>query len=161
MSASAQVSVLVAAEPVRAFAAFAGEIALWWRPHRLFATTPRAPGVLAILDPGPEGRLVEALADGRTYELGRVLAWEPPHRLLLGFKPASFGAVPATEIEVRFVATGEGTRVSVAHRGWERVPQAHAARHGFPEGVLMMRLGEWWNAQLGRYKARLAPAGPT
>jgi len=46
-----------------------------------------------------------------------VLAWEPPARFVIDWhvNPTS----PSTELEVRFVPEGEGTRVELEHRGWE------------------------------------------
>jgi hypothetical protein len=48
---------------------------------------------------------------------------------------------------VHFEAAGEETRVTVEHRGFDQVP-AGAARHGFADEVLLMRLADWWRAQL-------------
>jgi hypothetical protein len=54
-------------------------------------------------------------------------------------------------VEVTFEAVGDGeTRVTVIHAGWDSVPQAHVARHGFPLAVFQMRHAEWWQALLGR-----------
>lgn len=148
----------VAAGQARAFAAFTDDLVAWWRPHPLFATTPRAPGRLALVDPGPQGRLVETLANGRCVEVGRVTAWEPPRRVVFDWRPTSFTGAERTQIEVLFSAVGDQTRVTVAHRGWDSLPAGHVARHGFPDRALLMRLGEWWTAQLGRYKLSLADA---
>ena len=146
MSAKVYVALRVKASPERAFQAFVEEIGLWWRPHALFATTPRAPGRLAF-EPGEGGRLVETLGGGKVFEIGRITAWEPPRRLVFTWRQASFPPDLATEVEVGFEAVGEETRVSVAHRGFDRVPEG-AARHGFPDAVLLLRLSEWWRAQL-------------
>jgi hypothetical protein len=43
---------------------------------------------------------------------------------------------------------GEETRVTVEHRGWDTVPAAHVARHGFPTAVFLRRHGEWWQGLL-------------
>jgi len=146
------VALRVKATPERAFKAFVEDIGAWWRPNGLFATTPRAPGRLAF-EPGAEGRLVETLADGRTFEIGRVLAWEPPARLAFNWRQATFPMDLETEVEVRFEAVGEETRVSVEHRGFARLPADSAARHGFPDAALLMRLGEWWRTLLSAYGA--------
>lgn len=148
MSASVRVGVTVAADPTRAFRAFTEELSAWWRPHPLFATTPRAPGVLALED----GRLVERLEGGRSFEVGRVSLWEPPRRFAFTWRPASLDPELATVVEVRFEPADEGTRVTVTHGGWSAIPAAHVARHGFPDAALLRRAAEWWEAQLGRYK---------
>jgi hypothetical protein len=38
----------------------------------------------------------------------------------------------------------------VEHRGFHAVPADSAARHGFPDAALQMRLAEWWQRLLGR-----------
>lgn len=151
MSSRVYVALRVKAAPERAFAVFTGEIGEWWRPNGLFQTTPRAPGRLAFQD----GRLVETLASGKVFEIGKVLAWEPPGRLVFSWRQASFPPDLHTEVEVRFEAVGEETRVSVEHRGFHNVPADSAARHGFPDQALLARLGEWWQAQLRAIDGRL------
>ena len=155
MSSRVIVALRVAASPDRAFEAFTGEIGRWWRANPLFAFTPRDPGVLAF-EPGDGGRLTETLASGKVFEIGRVRAWEPPHRLVFGWRQASFHPDQDTEVEVRFEAVGEETRVTVEHRGWDTVPSAHVARHGFPNGVFLQRHGEWWRELLGALRAEIA-----
>jgi uncharacterized protein YndB with AHSA1/START domain len=147
MSSKVFVALRVKASPERAFAVFVEEIGAWWRPNRLFQTTPRPPGRLAF-EGGEGGRLVETLAGGKVFEIGRILAWAPPERLVFSWRQASFPPDLATEVEVRFEAVGEETRVSIEHRGFDRVPADSAARHGFPDPALLARLAEFWQAQL-------------
>lgn len=155
MSASVLVALRVKATPERAFEVFTREIHLWWRPHPMFAVTPRSPGVLSF-EGGEGGRLVETLSNGKVFEIGRVRVWAPGERLVFGWRCASFEPGLDTEVEVRFEALGDETRVSVEHRGWERVPQEHVARHGFPLQIFLHREGEWWRAMLSAYKLRLS-----
>jgi uncharacterized protein YndB with AHSA1/START domain len=140
------VALRVKATPARAFAAFVEEIGAWWRPNGLFQTTPRAPGRLAF-ESGEGGRLTETLANGKVFEIGRVRVWDPPARLVFSYRQANFPLELHTEVEVGFAAVGDETRVSIEHRGFDQVP-ACAARHGFPDQLLLMRLAEWWQAQL-------------
>ncbi len=65
-----------------------------------------------------DGRLVERAVDGTESVWGEVLAWEPPHRLVLTWHPGGDATV-ASEVEVRFAPDGDGTRVELEHRGWE------------------------------------------
>ena len=158
MTSKVFVALRVRAGPARAFAAFVGEIGAWWRPNTLFQTTPRPPGRLSF-EPlagelGEGGRLVETLANGKVFEIGRILAWEPPERLVFSWRQASFPPDLSTEVEVRFEAVGEETRVSVEHRGFDRVPAGSAARHGFPDALLLQRLAEWWRDLLEGLAAR-------
>jgi len=142
------VALRVKATPERAFAVFTGEIGLWWKPSGLFQTTPRAPGVLAFDPRGEGGRLIETLANGKVFEIGRILAWEPPARLAFSWRQASFPPDLKTEVEVRFEAVGDETRVSVEHRGFHNVPMESAARHRFPDAILLKHLAEFWQAQI-------------
>ena len=150
MTSKVYVALRVKASPERAFSAFVGEIGAWWRPNGLFQTTPRAPGVLAF-EAGEGGRLTETLESGKVFEIGRILVWEPPTRLVFSWRQANFPPDLHTQVEVRFEAVGEETRVSVEHRGFDQVPEG-AARHGFPDEVLLMRLAEWWRALLTSYR---------
>lgn len=152
MTFKVYVALRVKATPERAFAAFVGEIGAWWRPNGLFQTTPRAPGVLAF-EPGNGGRLTETLANGKVFEIGRILAWEPPTRLVFSWRQANFPPELQTEVEVRFEAVGQETRVSVEHRGFDQLPADSVARHGFPDQALLMRLAEWWQVLLASLKA--------
>jgi uncharacterized protein YndB with AHSA1/START domain len=141
------VALRVAVGPERAFRAFVEEIGAWWRPNGLFQTTPRAPGRLAF-EAGEGGRLTETLANGKVFEIGRITAWEPPSRLVFSYRQANFPPDLQTEVEVTFAAVGDETRVSVEHRGFDRVPAGSVARHGFPDPALLQRLAEWWRAHL-------------
>jgi uncharacterized protein YndB with AHSA1/START domain len=148
MSSRVVVALRIAAPPARVFEAFTAEIGLWWRPNPLFAFTPRSPGVMAFEAEEGGHRLVERLASGKVFEVGKVRVWSPGERLVVGWRQAAFAPDMDTEVEVRFEAVEDGTRVTVEHRGWDSVPTAHVARHGFPDGVFLRRHGEWWQGLL-------------
>jgi uncharacterized protein YndB with AHSA1/START domain len=153
MASRVLVGLRVAARPERVFAAFTSEIGAWWRPNPMFAFTPRDPGVLAF-EGEDGGRLIETLPSGKVFEIGRVKVWDPPRRLVFGWRQASFAPDQTTEVEVRFEDLGAETRVTVEHTGWESVPAAHVARHGFPDQVFLTRHGEWWQTLLQSCKVR-------
>jgi uncharacterized protein YndB with AHSA1/START domain len=148
MSSRVVIALRIAAPPARVFEAFTTEIAAWWRPNSLFAFTPRSPGVMAFEAIGEDGeggrRLVERLASGKVFEVGKVRVWAPGEKLVVGWRQATFTPEMDTEVEVRFEAVEDGTRVTVEHRGWDSVPQPHVARHTFPNGLFLRRHGEWW-----------------
>jgi len=154
VSSRVLVSLRVRTSPDRAFAAFVNEIGVWWQANPLFAFTPRDPGVLAF-EPGEGGRLTTTLASGKVFEIGKVRAWTPPHRLVFGWRQAAFEPGQDTEVEVRFEPVGDETRVTVEHRGWDTVPASHVARHGFPNALFLTRHGEWWQTLLASYKLKL------
>lgn len=137
------VSLRIAASPERVFAAFTQEISAWWRPMAVLALTPRGDGTLRF-EPGPEGRLVADLPNGHVFEIGKILAWEPPRRLMFLWRQATFTPDQITTVEVVFEPVGAETRVTVTHSGWDAIPIDHVARHGFPISVLMRRQGEQW-----------------
>jgi hypothetical protein len=154
------VALRVKATPERAFDVFTREVAFWWQANGLFQFTPRGPGRLAFEPPaeGQDGRFTETLANGKVFEIGKVSVWAPGERLVFGWRQASFTADQHTEVEVRFEPVGEETRVTVEHRGWDSVPAAHVAKHGFPESVFLRRHAEWW-ADLLDALARQAQTG--
>ncbi len=159
MSSRIVVALRVAATADRAFSAFTADIGVWWRPSPLFRFTPREPGVLSF-EPGPEGRLIETRAGGKVFEIGRITVWEPPLRLVFGWRQAAFGPGQATEVEVRFDDLGAETRVTVEHRGWDTVPAAHVARHGFPDLMFLRRLGDYWLVLLSAVNAFMGRTSP-
>ena len=100
------------------------------------------------------GPLVETLANGKVFEIGRIKVWDPPARLVFSWRQATFPPDLQTEVEIGFEPVGDGeTRVSVEHRGFDKVPVESAARHGFPDAALLARLGEWWRRLLESYRA--------
>jgi len=155
LSSKVLVALRVRATPERAFAVFTAEIGQWWRPNGMFHFTPRSPGVIGF-EPGETGRLTETLPNGKVFEIGKVRAWEPPTRLVVGWRQAAFTPDQDTEVEIRFEAVGDETRVTVEHRGWDSVPQEHVARHGFPNTVILQRHAEWWQSLLASFKMRVA-----
>jgi uncharacterized protein YndB with AHSA1/START domain len=147
MTAAVIVSLRVDASPLRAFEAFTEEIGEWWQSSPLFSLTPRGDGRLRF-EPGEGGRLVTDLPTGRSFEIGRISVWEPGRRLVLSWRQATFRPDQTTELEVRFEAIGEQTRITVEHRGWDCIPQEHAARHGFELMLFQRRAAGHWRALL-------------
>jgi uncharacterized protein YndB with AHSA1/START domain len=105
-----------------AFDVFTRQIGAWWPlpTHGLYGTDA---GVVAFED----GRLVERATDGRCTVWGEVLAWDPPHRLVMTWHPGQ-DVDEASEVEVRFTASDGGTRVELEHRGWERFGESAMQR---------------------------------
>jgi uncharacterized protein YndB with AHSA1/START domain len=147
------VALRVPVPAARAFSAFTDQIGDWWKPNGLFQLGDGRDGTLAF-EPGPEGRLVETYADGSSFVVGHVLTWEPPRRLVLSWRQASFAPDQETELHVRFddvddpAAAAVQTRVVVEHFGWDRIPREHAARHGLPLATFQIRFAQWWETLL-------------
>ena len=148
MSAAVIVALRVAVSPDVAFTAFTRDIGRWWTSHPLFPLSPRGDGMLRFDPEGPGGRLVTRFGHGEEWEIGAVRHWLPGERLTFGWRLPSFAPDQATEVDIRFEAVGAETRVTVEHRGWDAIPQSHAARHGFELMLFQRRLGEHWRGLL-------------
>jgi uncharacterized protein YndB with AHSA1/START domain len=115
-------SVDVKAPPARAFGLFSANMAAWWPRGR---TPGSSPHVELVIEPRQDGRWFERDADGNETPWGKVLAWEPPRRLVLGWQldhRFRFDADLMMEVEILFEElAGGGTRVSLEHRDLERL----------------------------------------
>jgi uncharacterized protein YndB with AHSA1/START domain len=146
----ATVSVFVAVEPDDAFAVFTQETDLWWRRGLKYRLAGRRPGVLCF-EPGIGGRLFESFetqSGTQVYETGRITVWDPPRRLVVKWRTPNFASNESTELEVLFEPSGEGTRVTVQHRGWAALRPDHPARHGLEGAAFSRMMGLWWSDQM-------------
>jgi DNA-binding transcriptional ArsR family regulator/uncharacterized protein YndB with AHSA1/START domain len=108
-----------------AFDVFVGQ--QWWPVATHHLAHPA--GNEVVLEPFEGGRWYEQTTDGQQTDWGTVLAWQPPHRLLLTFQVSAEWTVendPArgSQIEVTFTPEGENaTRVDLTHRRLEHYGQ--------------------------------------
>jgi uncharacterized protein YndB with AHSA1/START domain len=139
-------SVTVKAAPARAFTLFTRDIARWWEKGRTIGAKPH---VDIVFEPRAGGRWYERDEDGAECDWGEVLAWEPPSRLLLGWRLNSrfeFDPNLLTEVELTFVAAkGGGTVVTLEHRNLERFGDA-AQR-------VAEQIGSGWPRHLAEFAA--------
>jgi hypothetical protein len=75
--------VRVKADPARTFHLFVNRMEAWW-PHG--RTIGKNPHVAILLEQKPGGRWFERDADANETNWGKVLDWNPPRRLLLGWQ---------------------------------------------------------------------------
>ncbi|HEY7401583.1 MAG TPA: SRPBCC family protein [Actinomycetota bacterium] len=134
--------------PEDAFRVFTRDLGTWWPvEHYSMAHDRDEDGVKVesvVFEEREGGRVYEVMSDGAEGVWGTVLAWDPPRRLVLSWKP-NLRDAPPTEIEVVFTPDGGGTRVDLEHRGWERLGAlAMQAREGYGAG---------WTTVLGRFAA--------
>jgi uncharacterized protein YndB with AHSA1/START domain len=126
-------SLVVNAPQDHVFKTFTENIDTWWpRGHHIGGKEP----FTAIIEPRAGGRWFERAGDGSECNWGRVLAWEPPSRVLLAWEINAewkYQAGLGTEVEVLFVAESkERTRVVLEHRKLELFgDQAEAMRAAF------------------------------
>lgn len=114
-------TVKVKAAPERTFQLFVTHISQWWEKGR---TVGKNPHVALVIEPKAGGRWFERDAEGAETDWGKVLAYEPPHRLLLGWQLDSgwkYDPDFLTEVEITFTALADGgTEVRLEHRNLER-----------------------------------------
>ena len=98
-------------------------------------------------EPGPDGRVTEG-----GVPVGQVEAWQPRERIVLVWHPAPWDPATETRVEVQFAEVAHGTRISLEHRGGERLFGTADEQVGwFASGVLApflagaapVRLGDW------------------
>jgi uncharacterized protein YndB with AHSA1/START domain len=132
-----------------AFRRFALEFAQWWPWQTHSIGGKRVARV--VLEPKVGGRIFEEHVDGRRFQWGQVLEWDPPRRLKFTFHPSREPAT-AQEVEVRFVPEGSGTRLELSASKWENWgPKARRARNGYNLGW-----GYVLNVWAGRRTPRMA-----
>jgi len=137
-------SILVDASPEHAFDTFANGIGRWWpKSHHISKADLDRP----VIEPRSGGRWYELAVDGSECEVGKVLQWDPPSRLLLAWQlrhDFTYDPDLVTEVEVTFAPEGDGTRVNLEHRHLERLGEnAEALRESVdsPNGWgLMLQL---------------------
>ena len=146
-------SIVVDAPVERVFAVFTEDIGSWWpEEHHIL----QAPLARMVFEPAAGGAIYDVGTDGSECRWARVLAYEPPHRIVFSWNISMQWQIEtdpakASEVEVRFVADGPArTRVELEHR--------HIDRHG--EGWESMRdsVGSdgGWNVGLRALAKRVA-----
>lgn len=118
-----QGTIIVTAPIETAFRVFTEGFDTWWpRTYHI----GQAEMAAAVLERREGGRWYERGVDGTECEWGRVLAWEPPHRLVLSWHingQWQYDPDPlrASEVEVSFTAKGpRETLVELRHHRLER-----------------------------------------
>lgn len=111
-------SVHVACSIEDAFVLFTERIGDWW-PLRRGYTYGGDRAREIFLEPRVRGRFYERFVDGDELQVGSVLTCEPPHRIVFSWRGTDWEA--DTEVDVRFVAEQDGTRVDLEHRRFERL----------------------------------------
>ena len=132
-----QKEIRVKASPARAFEIFTAGMSRWWlKTHTINPT--KSPLKDIIMEPRQGGRWFERGEDGSECQWGKVLAWEPPARLLLAWQingAWKFDPGLVTEVEIRFTPDGNGTKVELEHRDLARLGDAaEALREAFQRG---------------------------
>ena len=140
--ASVKQSIVVDAPIERAFKVFTEDFGSFKpREHNLLPVEIAE----TVFEPKVGGFLYDRGVDGSVCRWARVLAYEPPNRVLLSWDISSQWQIEAdplktSEWEVRFIAeTPQRTRVEIEHRnlerhgeGWQGVREGVAGDQGWP-----------------------------
>jgi uncharacterized protein YndB with AHSA1/START domain len=119
----------VDATPDTAFAVFVERIGEWWPLGRY--SIYGADATVAFED----DRIVERAPSGDESVWGEVLELEASTRVRFTWHPGRPEDEEPTEVELTFVADGDGTLVTLVHTGWERVgEERRASRTDYDNG---------------------------
>ena len=122
-----------------AFRVFTTDAMSWWpvESHSIHGSVAEI-----VFEPQVGGEVYEIAESGERGHWATVREWDPPHRLVLGWNILKRDG-ELTEVEVRFSPEGDGTRVDLEHRGWERVTEHGAEKRAdYDTG---------WDFVLGKY----------
>jgi uncharacterized protein YndB with AHSA1/START domain len=147
---------LVRSEISHTFDVFVTAIGVWWPVQPFSAGGERVVDV--TVEPRLHGRVYETWADGTVVEWGRLLAWEPPSRILM-----TWTSTPVTtEVELTFTALGPAlTRVAVEHRGWDALSEAQLSEDcALPGGYASGGYAIGWTRILTRLATAVEGGAP-
>lgn len=129
-----RVSTEVEAPIARAFHVFTAEIGTWWDEKKHILDAPLAE---MVFEPFVGGNIIDRAVDGSECRWARVLAYEPPNRVVFSWDINTSWQVETdpertSEVEIAFTALGpERTRVVLTHsrldrhgEGWEGMRNA-------------------------------------
>jgi uncharacterized protein YndB with AHSA1/START domain len=142
---SIRTSIVVHAPIERAFSVFTDDIGSWWSPDHHILQAELAE---MVFEPREGGHVYDRGVDGSECRWARVLAYEPPSRLVISWDinaqwQLETDVERTSEVEVRFVAEAlDRTRVELEHRnidrhgeGWERIRDAVGSPDGWAAGL--------------------------
>ena len=143
-------SIVVEAPVERAFRVFTKDFGSFKPPeHNMLAVEIAE----TVFEPRVGGRLYDRGVDGSECPWARVLAYEPPERVVFSWDISPQWQIESdlgktSEVEVRFISeTPARTRVELEHRhldrhgdGWEGVRQGVGGDQGWP--LYLERFGE-------------------
>lgn len=118
---SVRSEVIVEAPADRAFRVFTEKMDTWWpATHHIGKAELKS----IVLERRTNGRWAEIGTDGTECNWGKVLVYDPPKRLVLGWQLTAewqYDESFLTEVEVSFTPMGASkTRVALEHRNLER-----------------------------------------
>lgn len=141
LDTSVRTQITVEAPIERAFKVFTEEIGSWWDPnHHILQAELRE----MVFEPFVGGNVYDRGIDGSECRWARVLAYEPPHRVVFSWDINTSWQLETdqdktSEVEVRFTAEEpDRTLVELEHRnldrhgeGWEGMRDAVGSQGGW------------------------------
>jgi uncharacterized protein YndB with AHSA1/START domain len=144
-SDAVRTSIVVNAPLERAFSVFTAGIDTWWPRGHTIGESPLAEMVLECRE---GGRAYGVGDDGSESDWGRVLVYEPPHRVVVSWDITlqwkhEVDPDKTSEFEVSFTPKGDGnTLVVLEHRhldrhgeGWVAMRDAVGSQNGWGDGL--------------------------
>jgi uncharacterized protein YndB with AHSA1/START domain len=142
---SVRASIVVEAPVERAFRVFTEEMSSWWNPDHHILQAELA-GM--VFEPRVGGHIYDRGVDGSECRWARVLAYEPPNRVVFSWDITTQWQLETdpertSEVEVQFTPEGaDRTRIELEHRGldrhgpgWEGTRDAVGSPGGWPDGL--------------------------
>ena len=152
-STSIHASIVVDAPIEQAFEVFTDDLDSWFPAEYNLLDTPISK---RVFEPRVGGEIYDIGEDGKECHWARVLAFEPPDRVVFSWDIGPTWQIESdpektSEVEVRFIAESpERTRVELEHRnldrhgdGWEQVRESTSGDGG-------------WSGLLAAFAARIA-----
>jgi uncharacterized protein YndB with AHSA1/START domain len=130
----------VACSPEHAFEVWTDRISQWWPKGHSVSSDPELD---VVIEPRLGGRIYERTSAGDEHDWGEVTIWEPP-RVFGYLWHIAQDRSDATDVQVRFDAEGDQTRVKIVHEGWERL--------GAKGPELQSRNRDGWAGVIPRYE---------
>lgn len=139
---SVRTSIVVDASIERAFSVYTEGIGTWFPPEYNLMDTEI---VERVFEPHVGGQVYDRGADGSECHWTRVLAYEPPARVVISWDISPHWQIETdpektSEVEVRFISESpERTRLELEHRnldrhgeGWEQTRESVGGDGGWP-----------------------------
>ncbi|MSR62794.1 MAG: hypothetical protein EXS08_10165 [Planctomycetes bacterium] len=126
-------AVSVSWAPAAAFKRFTEDFASWW-PSATHSIGGKERLKRIVFECKPDGLIFEEHTDGRRFQWGVVLEWQPPTRVTFRWHPSRDQAT-AQEVALTFHPEGTGTKLELVSSGWENWGKgAKGARRGYDMG---------------------------
>ena len=160
MAAKTFVALRVDCDAATAFETFTSEIDHWWKQGPRNRLIGNRPGIMEFGKDTENGTRYLQEVDKRRPDFivraGKVTKWEPGKRLCFEWKwPMADPKEPATLVDISFAGLGDYTRITLEHRGLEKLSMAHPGRNGLNDNRFKPMMTHYWQAHLVSLRNRI------